>query len=693
VNGLTNVTQPVEIILDLGGGTYSTGGVAANPPANVTFVVQNGTLDPSNPALTVAGGQVSVQHCTLTTSGDAPTLLVTGGSVTLLNDTIDQTSTVFTDPAIALTGGTVNLGNPGNNTISVNNKGDLVSNTTGNAISAVGDTFIVGGTVETAPSLSYTSLSSTAATSVFGQAVTLTATVVPNVAGSATPTGSVDFYDATTSTDLGSVSLVKGVATLSTAALAVGTHALQARYGGDSTYLPSLGPLTQTVNAAATITAGSVFGSQYFGQSQSFTATVTAKSPSTATPTGSVDFFDTTTNVDLGKVALANGKATLSTSALPLGTQTITLSFQGNTSFLSGSTTVSVTIVSSVFVLNGTASGALTLSGSSSISESGTVTVDSSSKTALSASGSAKVTAGSILVVGGYSKTGSATLSPTPTTGIAPAADPLAGLPAPSTSGLTNYGAVSYSSGSHTLNPGIYTSITASKSATLTLNAGVYILEGAGLTISGSAVVSGTGVMLYNTSSTYPTSGGSYGSITLSNSGTLNLTAATTGTYAGVSIFQDRGNIQTMTLSGSAFVEGTGNIVYVPDALVSLSNSANLQGALVVGTLSLSGSSDPGSGSAAPRSGPAPLTGAFDLGTGWNGSRAQAPHTPSNAATLSLPAGRLDAGPGSLAQLFLAEAAPTGSSQRPEPAWLGLTGASLDAPPEAVDYVFANVAS
>ncbi len=159
VNALTNVTQPVTIVLDLGGGTYSANGAVANPPPNVTFKVQNGTLDPDYPALTVAGGQVAVSNCTLTTSGNSPTLLVTGGSVTLSNDTISQTSTASVEPAISVTGGTVNLGtatSPGNNTLSVSSSGDLVSNTSGNPISAVGDTFTVNGLPLTPSSLSGT---------------------------------------------------------------------------------------------------------------------------------------------------------------------------------------------------------------------------------------------------------------------------------------------------------------------------------------------------------------------------------------------------------------------------------------------------------------------------------------------------------------------------------------------------------
>jgi uncharacterized delta-60 repeat protein len=138
----------VTVTLDLGGGSYSTGGVSVNPPAaNVKFVIQNGTLDPSYPALTVAGGQVTVLNCNLLTTGDAPTILVTGGSLTLRNDVIKE-STGDNEPAISVTGGTVDLGtstDQGGNTIDVNGSGTWISNTTANPVSAVGDTFEING--------------------------------------------------------------------------------------------------------------------------------------------------------------------------------------------------------------------------------------------------------------------------------------------------------------------------------------------------------------------------------------------------------------------------------------------------------------------------------------------------------------------------------------------------------------------
>jgi uncharacterized delta-60 repeat protein len=150
----TSAAPTVTVTLDLGGGSYSTGGVTVNPPAaNVNFVIQNGTLDPSYPALTVAKGQVTVLNCTLLTTGDAPTILVTGGHLTLRNDII-QESTGFSDAAISVTGGTLDAGtasDPGGNTINVNGTGAFVHNTTSNPVAAVGDTFTVNG-IPLAPS-------------------------------------------------------------------------------------------------------------------------------------------------------------------------------------------------------------------------------------------------------------------------------------------------------------------------------------------------------------------------------------------------------------------------------------------------------------------------------------------------------------------------------------------------------------
>jgi hypothetical protein len=90
-------------------------------------------------------------------------------------------------------------------------------------------------------------LTSSANPSTLNQTVTLTATVRAN--GSwPTPSGRVDFFDVTTNSDLGSVTLSGAKASLTISALAVGNHAIVASYSGDSTFLPSLDKLTQAVH-------------------------------------------------------------------------------------------------------------------------------------------------------------------------------------------------------------------------------------------------------------------------------------------------------------------------------------------------------------------------------------------------------------------------------------------------------------
>ena len=70
-------------------------------------------------------------------------------------------------------------------------------------------------------------------------------------------------------------------------------------------------------------------------------------------------------------------------------------------------------------------------------------------------------------------------MSPSPTTGVAVIADPLASLAAPT--GGTNQGSVNLSKGSQTISPGIYSSISVSgKGTSLVLKPGVYIIKGGG---------------------------------------------------------------------------------------------------------------------------------------------------------------------------------------------------------------------
>ncbi len=433
-----------------------------------------------------------------------------------------------------------------------------------------------------------TALTATANPSVTNQAVTFTATITP-AAGSGTPTGTVQFQIDGVNAGA-AVALSGGSASFSTAALSVGTHTIAALYSGDGSFLASSGSLTQTVNQDTTTTTvtSSVAGA-IPGQPITFTVTVQANAPGAGTPTGSVDFFDTTTNTDLGSVPLSGGTAVLSTSALSLGSHTIEGIYSGDGNFLSSNASLAqaVTVTQSIYILNSTAAGALNLSGNASISIPDIIDVDSNSSTAISASGNASVTATSIQVVGGYSTSGNARLNPKPATGAASFTDPLAGLPIPSMSGSRTAVSVAGNS-SLTINPGIYNSISVGGNGKLTLNTGVYVIAGGGFAVSGNGTVSGSGVMIYNAGSAYPSAGGSFGGISFSGNTTANLSAPTSGPYAGVLIFQSHDNYRALALSGNA--SASGGTIYAADAALVLSGNANIPHlTAVVNTLSLSG--------------------------------------------------------------------------------------------------------
>jgi hypothetical protein len=161
----------------------------------------------------------------------------------------------------------------------------------------------------------------------FGQAVTFTASVSGS---SGTPTGTVTFKDGATT--LGTVTLDgAGQATLTTSALATGSHSVTAAYGGDTTYNASGStPLTQTVNQAASATALiSSVNPSALTQSVTFTATVSSPG---GTPSGTVTFKDGAVTLGSGTLD-GSGNATFTTALLLPGSHSITAAYGGATNY------------------------------------------------------------------------------------------------------------------------------------------------------------------------------------------------------------------------------------------------------------------------------------------------------------------------------------------------------------------------
>ncbi len=181
-----------------------------------------------------------------------------------------------------------------------------------------------------------TAITASPPSSVFGQPVTFSATVI-SPTGGPTPTGIVQFFDGSTFLGNGTLNSI-GVASLTTSSLAVGTHpTIFALYTGDVDHLgsPSI-PISYTVNPdSTTITVTSSPNPSTIGQTVTFTAQVAANTPGSGTPTGYATF-----SIDGGTgivVPVVNGIATLSTSNLSVGSHLISVTYGGDSNF-TGST-------------------------------------------------------------------------------------------------------------------------------------------------------------------------------------------------------------------------------------------------------------------------------------------------------------------------------------------------------------------
>src|SRR5205085_2441846 len=130
---------------------------------------------------------------------------------------------------------------------------------------------------------------------VFGQPVTITVTVSADSPDGGTPTGVVTISDGVNTLGTGTLD-DDGVATFTTADLGVGGHDITASYAGDGNFNGSADDLSQLVNkAASSVALASNHNPSVYGQSVTFTVTVSAASPGSGTPSGDVTFTDGTT--------------------------------------------------------------------------------------------------------------------------------------------------------------------------------------------------------------------------------------------------------------------------------------------------------------------------------------------------------------------------------------------------------------
>jgi hypothetical protein len=212
-----------------------------------------------------------------------------------------------------------------------------------NAAGTIAGTYVDANSVlhgfvgNTAPTATTTALSASQSVSVFGEPASFTATVSSNFG---TPANGETVYFSNGTTQLGSAPLSAGVASFTTTALPVGTDAITAAYGGDTSFAGSTSTaVNQTVGKASSFTTLTSSPNPAVLQ-QPVTLTASLSGQFGGTTTGTVTFSNGGTV--LGTTNVSANAAVLTTSALPQGMDAVTAVYGGDSNFgASTSNTVS----------------------------------------------------------------------------------------------------------------------------------------------------------------------------------------------------------------------------------------------------------------------------------------------------------------------------------------------------------------
>jgi Putative Flp pilus-assembly TadE/G-like len=189
---------------------------------------------------------------------------------------------------------------------------------------------------------------------------------------------------------------------------------------------------------------------------------------------------------------------------------------------------------------------------------------DSSSSNAVT-DNSGTVTSKKFMVVGTGIQNSGATINPSPTTGQTTLADPLTYLSsdAPTAGSCTSQS--STPANGATLTAATFCSgITLNSNVSVTMGAGTYYIENGITTDSGSTLNGTAGVTVYVAT----------GQVNLNSGSTVELVAPTTGTLAGIALWQAASDTDEINLDSGASSEFDGAI-YAPTAEMTFNSATN----------------------------------------------------------------------------------------------------------------------
>jgi Flp pilus assembly protein TadG len=241
-----------------------------------------------------------------------------------------------------------------------------------------------------------------------------------------------------------------------------------------------------------------------------------------------------------------------------------------------------------VITLNPTASGAISMNGTTNLTTGCGVFDNSSAADAINIVGGGNITTigtAKTDIVGQWS--GSGVISPAPRMNQPHMDDPFLDMAPPTYSGCSNTGINLGSHSSQSLPGGSSTTvicgdINLSSQSTLTLGAGLYVVTGT-ISLGGQTSIFGSGVTIYLPN----------GGVSMAGGASVSLSAPSSGTWQGILFYQKRGNATQSTLVGGTNQQMNG-VLYFPSANLTYTGGSGTTATattIVADTLTLNGNS------------------------------------------------------------------------------------------------------
>lgn len=218
--------------------------------------------------------------------------------------------------------------------------------------------------------------------------------------------------------------------------------------------------------------------------------------------------------------------------------------------------------------LDRTRKGSLSSVGKGSLFVNGNIITNSDHGQALRAVGGGHMSANHIAVVGGYEASWTSTINPIPQIIPTPILDPLTFLsPPPKPTGVCSNLQIT-DGNPHSIDPGLYCRVSLSGSGDVALNPGVYWIESGDFTITGTSNVTGHGILIYL--------GSGAGKFNLAGLGNITLSPSNLGDYAGLTVYMDRGNGRSLSVTGNGTLTSISGTLYSPSSRVELTGNSGV---------------------------------------------------------------------------------------------------------------------